>query len=90
MGIKIYEDLEEARRTVLRRREMTTVDDVPEVVLSGIRRIFGEALTPEAAVARMLEEVRERGDAELREWTRRIDGIELEELAGQRETWTAA
>jgi len=90
MGIKIYEDLEEARRTVLRRREMTTVDDVPEVVLDGIRRIFGEALTPEAAVARMVADVRARGDVALREWTRSIDGIELEELEVPQEAWTAA
>jgi len=88
--IKIYDNLEEAQRTVLQRRTMTTVDDVPEVVLDGIRRIFGEALTPQAAVARMLADVRERGDAALRDWTARIDGLTLDAFEVPQEAWKAA
>jgi histidinol dehydrogenase len=45
-----------------------------------LEALFGEPLTPEVAVARILADVRNRGDAALREWTKRIDGIELAEL----------
>jgi len=77
MMIRIYENPEEAS-VILNRRQMTTVEDVPEVVLDSIKRVFGEALTPEAVVARLLADVRARGDAALREWTTRIDGVTLD------------
>ncbi len=51
--ITIYESAESAAG-ILQRRIMSTVEDVPEVVLASIQRVFGEALTPEAAVARLL------------------------------------
>jgi histidinol dehydrogenase len=88
--IEIYYDLNEARERVLTRREMLTVDDVPEVVLEGIERVFDERLTPEAAVSRLLADVRRRGDEALREWTTRIDGLELEALEVPRESWAEA
>ena len=90
MGIKIYEDLEEARRTVLRRRARPRGDECPGGVRSGIRAILAGALPRGAGVARMWADVGGRGSGALREWTRRIDGIELEELEVPRETWTAA
>ncbi len=58
-------------------------DDYPQTLLDGVARIFGEALSPDAAVARLLADVQKRGDAALREWTKRIDGIELESLEVQ-------
>jgi len=79
--MRIYDDLYEARRTVLRRRDLMNLDEVPEAVLDGIQRVFGERLTPETAVVRILADVRARGDAALRDWTRRIDGLDLDELA---------
>lgn len=87
--IRIYEDSEEAR-VILNRRAMITVEDVPEVVLDGIRRVFGEALTPEVAVARLLADVRVGGDASLREWTARIDGVTLDTFEVPPDVWKAA
>ncbi|MGC9346896.1 MAG: histidinol dehydrogenase [Anaerolineae bacterium] len=75
--IKIYETLE-AAEYILTRRTMQTVDEVPEVVLASIERVFGEPLTPEEAVRRLLADVRVGGDAALRTWTEKIDGVELE------------
>ena len=37
--------------------------DVPDVVLEGIERRFGERLTPEEAVRKVIRDVRERGDS---------------------------
>lgn len=87
--IRIYENPDEATG-ILNRRQMATVEDVPEVVLEGIRRVFGEALMPEAAVARLLADVRARGDAALREWTMRIDGVALDTPEVPRAEWEAA
>ena len=78
MTLKLYDDLEQARQTVLRRRNLAALDEVPEPVRASIRRAFGEELTPEQAVARILADVRERGDAALRDWTVCLDGLTLD------------
>jgi histidinol dehydrogenase len=81
--LMIYENLDEARRTVLRRRDMLVLDQVPEPVRASIRSVFGQDLTPEAAVAQILADVRERGDQALRDWTRRVDGATRPDLASE-------
>ncbi len=86
---KVYETVEEAQG-ILQRRQMLTVADVPDVVLAGIERVFGEPLTPEAAVARLLAEVRERGDAALSDWTTRIDGLTVDALEVPPTEWKDA
>jgi len=73
MTVEIYEDWEEAQRTVLRRRDMTVLDQVPASVRKSIEQVFGERLTPETAVARILSDVRDRGDEALRDWAARTD-----------------
>ncbi|RKX24714.1 MAG: histidinol dehydrogenase [Candidatus Zixiibacteriota bacterium] len=88
--IKIFEDVSEAQGTVLRRRDMMALDDVPEPVRAGIRRVFGQELTPDAAVARILADVRQRGDEALRDWTARTDGLVLNDLEVPVETLAAA
>ena len=70
--IKIIEDLQIAKSTVLRRSQKPT--DYPDHVLSGVARIFGDGVSPEDAVARILSDVRDNGDVALRSWSERIDG----------------
>jgi histidinol dehydrogenase len=90
MTLRVYDDLEQARRAVLQRRDMMNLDEVPEPVRAGIARVFGEELTPEQAVACLLADVRQRGDEALREWTKRIDGLEMEALEVSATEWQAA
>ena len=78
--LRIYEDWEQASQTILRRRDVMTLDEVPEAVRAGIRRVFGEDLLPQEAVARILADVRRRGDEALRDWTACIDGLTLDEI----------
>jgi len=87
--IPIFTDLAQAQQTVLRR---TAWDDqeIPESVREGIRRRFGEALTPAAAVARVLDDVRRRGEVAATEWTQRIDGVALAALTVSRAEQEAA
>ena len=88
--LRIYDDWKQARQTVLRRRDMMALDEVPEPVRAGIQRVFGEELTPKEAVARILADVRQRGDEALRDWTTRIDGLTYDDFEVPAETLEAA
>ena len=78
--LRIYDDLDEARETVLKRRSLRDYD-VPPRLAESLAALFGEPVTPEEAVRRIVRSVRERGDAALHEWNKRIDGVELDALA---------
>jgi histidinol dehydrogenase len=69
---KIY-SLEEARQTILKRR-MIGEDTVPPAMEQSIARIFGEKLSPEGAVQRIIADVRRKGEEAVLDWTERIDG----------------
>jgi histidinol dehydrogenase len=88
--LRIYDDWQQARQTVLRRRDMMALDEVPEPVRAGIRRVFGEELTPEEAVARILADVRQRGDEALCHWTACIDSLTLDDFEVSAEEWKTA
>ncbi|GAB4482006.1 MAG: histidinol dehydrogenase [Anaerolineae bacterium] len=75
---RIYE-LEEARRTILRRVPLDEFE-VTESVKQRIADVFGEGLSPEEAVRRIVGDVRSRGDAALLEWTERLDRARLSSL----------
>ncbi len=77
--LRIYE-LDEARESILKRRSLRDYD-VPPRLTESLAALFGEPTTPEEAVRRIIRSVRERGDAALHEWNKRIDGVELESLA---------
>jgi histidinol dehydrogenase len=67
----------QARRTILKRQPPDETS-IPESVQEGIERVFGEPLTPEQAVNRILRDVRQRGDAALQDWSKRLDGSTLQ------------
>jgi histidinol dehydrogenase len=65
-----------ARQTILRR---TPPDEFPvsQRVLDGIAQLFGERLTPDDAVSKILKDVRRNGDAALQTWTLTLDALDL-------------
>lgn len=69
-------DPQTARQTILKR---TPPDEFPVSarVMEDIEKLFGERLTAEAAVTRILKDVRTRGDAALQDWTQRLDSLNL-------------
>jgi len=71
--IPIYDNIPQAQATILRRAAWDE-QQIPASVLDGVERIFGQRLTPEQAVATVLADVRQRGDAAVLEWSQRIDG----------------
>jgi histidinol dehydrogenase len=76
--IRIY-DAGQARKTVLARRPVGEVAATPGLTAS-IQRVFGQPLTPDQAVVQVLQDVRQRGDVAVREWTQRIDGAWLDDF----------
>ena len=79
----------EAQASIL-RRETGPGTAVTESVRKGIKSVFRADLTPEEAVALLLEEVRTKGDRAIIEWTERIDGIRLEDIVVPRADIVAA
>jgi len=68
-------DPQTARQTILKR---TPPDEFPvsERVMDNIEKLFGERLTAESAVTRILKDVRTNGDSALQNWTKRLDSID--------------
>lgn len=69
-------DPQTARQTILKR---TPPDEFPisARVMDNIENLFGERLTAEAAVTRIMKDVRTRGDSALQDWTKRLDSLDL-------------
>ncbi|NLX08501.1 MAG: histidinol dehydrogenase [Chloroflexi bacterium] len=78
--LPIFDDLDEARATVLKRRSLNEVE-VPAWIMDSLEKLFGERIMPAEAVTRIIRSVREQGDAALYDWNRRIDGADLDDLA---------
>lgn len=87
--IRIFDDTTEARQTILKRKPLDQID-VPASIRAGIEHIFGESLTPAQVVDRILTDVRENGDAALRDYTKRIDDVAVEHLAVTQDELDAA
>jgi histidinol dehydrogenase len=81
-------NVQEAGYTILRRQP--SGDQIPSALRAGLRRVFGEEITPHEGVRRILADIRARGDAALRKWMEKIDGQRLERFDVPREEWGAA
>ncbi len=77
--IPILFGIHAAREKISERRALTEKTVSPEMN-ARIEKIFGEALTPEHAVARILDDIRLRGDDAVRAWTEKIDGVARDSL----------
>ncbi|MCX6065702.1 MAG: histidinol dehydrogenase [Chloroflexi bacterium] len=71
--LKIY-SVPEARQSILKRIPPDETAVTP-AMLDRLAATFGEKITPEEAVRRILRDVRSRGDAALREWSAKLDGF---------------
>lgn len=71
--MRIY-DTKTAQQTILRRPAWDELA-IPDPLLDRIEALFGERITPDEAVRRILADVRARGDAALVDWSQRVDGV---------------
>jgi histidinol dehydrogenase len=73
----LFTDASAGRAFVLRPRAPHDVELSPRL-RAGVRRVFGADLPAEEVVARIIADVRTRGDDALRHYTHAIDGVELD------------
>ncbi|MBV9168703.1 MAG: histidinol dehydrogenase, partial [Chloroflexi bacterium] len=71
-----------ARESLLAQRTHAAFDPqtLPSAVRASIRENFGEDLSAEAVVQRIVRDVRTRGDEALRTYTRAFDGADIQQL----------
>ncbi len=77
--IKIF-TVEEAQQKIL-RREMALEPEVPLALQTSLEKLFGAGATPETAVSTILRTIRQNGDSAVKDWTAKIDRVELDSLA---------
>lgn len=80
---------QEARTTILVRRPPDEAEVTPQIA-ERLRLIFGESLSPDQAVSRIIRDVRRDGDRAVREYAKRIDGMEMSAFRVEPEELDAA
>jgi histidinol dehydrogenase len=82
-------DPQSARQTLLKRNPPDEYS-VSLRVQDGIATLFGEPLTADQAVARILQDVRRHGDSALQTWTRSLDGLDFRPAAVSKDSIQSA
>lgn len=77
--MKIVRGFDNGRRLLCDGRGLD-LEDVPQVVRDGIRRVFGAPLTPLQVVERIVRDVRRNGDEAVRRLTIALDGAAPDEF----------
>ncbi|HUW89622.1 MAG TPA: histidinol dehydrogenase [Candidatus Nanopelagicaceae bacterium] len=75
MMIPIY-SLEEAKKSILIRKSIVNTPVSPQIN-NKIIKIFGKPLTPQEVVKRIINDVIEKGDLALIEWTKKLDNTDI-------------
>ena len=79
MKLKLIQGAEGAEE-ILSRVDPLDLSELPESVVARTRQVFGDDVTPEQSVVRMLQDVRREGDVAVRRYVKLLDGVELEEF----------
>ena len=87
--MRIFRDLERAKSTLLRRSPPGLIEARPAVI-ERMKEIFGQELTPDEAVDRIISDIQQEGDSALFRYSRSIDGVELTQLEVTKEEFTKA
>jgi histidinol dehydrogenase len=77
MLLRIFDNVEEARRTILQRKPPEEMV-LPEAVRAQNRALFGRDLGADEVVREIIRAVRRDGDAALRRFARAFDGAEMD------------
>jgi histidinol dehydrogenase len=82
--MRIIRGPEIAKATLLQRVPLE-VAEVSPVVRQRIKEVFGEELSPDEAVARIIQDVQIKGDSALFHYSRTIEGVKLTQLEVSKE-----
>ncbi len=86
--MRIY-DVSTAVSTILRRPAWDELA-IPDPLMERLEVTFGERVTPDEAVRRILADVRGRGDAAVLDWSAKVDGVRPPTLVMERAAVEAA
>ncbi|HEX5165707.1 MAG TPA: histidinol dehydrogenase [Thermomicrobiales bacterium] len=89
MVVRLFTDADAGRAFVLRNRALGEATLSPRM-RDGIRQVFGEDLSAEQVVSRIIAGVRANGDEALRHYTEAIDGVSLDAFEVTRDEIEAA
>ena len=87
--MRVIRDIEIAKSTLLNRISFEQYR-VSHEMRQKIEEMFGEGLTIEQVVEQIISSVRDRGDSALFDYTRKLDGVDLERLGVSDEEITEA
>jgi len=87
--IRLVRGLAAGREHIARLRAGSGAPESP-ALRERIQELFGEDIPPQEAVARIVADVRRRGDAALHDYTLRLDGVALDRLAADGSALEAA
>ena len=79
MELKLIKGIDKAHE-ILDRADLLDMSALPESVAARTRELFGEDVTPEQSVVRMLKDVRSEGDDAVRRYAKLLDGADLNDF----------
>ena len=79
MELKRIRGLEGAQE-LLTRPDPLDFSGLPDSVTAQTRRVFGDGVTPEESVIRILRDVRNNGDVAVRHYSKLLDDVDLDDL----------
>ena len=79
MELKLIKGVDKAH-DILDRADLLDMSALPESVAARTRELFGEDVTPEQSVVRMLKDVRSEGDDAVRRYAKLLDGADLNDF----------
>jgi histidinol dehydrogenase len=88
-SIQTIDDVATARKALTRRRGFEE-PELSDRMKQGIQRVFGEDLTADQVVDRILKDVRDDGDSAVRRYTVAFDGAAPDQFEVPKAEWEAA
>lgn len=79
MRLNVVHGLEQAGE-VLTRVDPLDLSSLPQSVVEKTREVFGDGVTPEQSVVRIIEDVKRDGDTAVRRYAKLLDGADLTEF----------
>ena len=79
MYLKVIRGLAQAKEELSRVAPLD-LSSLPPEVTAKTEEVFGESISPQESVQRILQEVRQQGDSAVKQYARLLDGVELERL----------
>ncbi len=89
ISIRVVHGYDSAQEALRRKGGLESLE-LSEGARKGIERVFGEPLTAEQVVDRIIADVRARGDEALLHYSRVIDRVELDRIEVPKSEWEAA